>query len=178
MDVSYEAQRSWPRTTHGKVCCPECGATGYIGGGWVDKHAEHVTCVCGQVVSKRGLNSHITMKARFGHPCSADTPPPEDDLLYDAWCVIANAPGWEDDTEWRRAAIRWRDKWHETLPSDDWPEEATRNTEEHYGFEPGQKVGDMAAACKPCGGSGRTHQPYVGWNPCSVCHGSGLANGV
>ena len=108
----------------------------------LDKHAEHVTCVCGQVVSKRGLNSHLTMKARFGHPCSADTPPPEDDLLYDAWCVIANAPGWETDTEWRRAAIRWRNRWHETLPSDDWPEEATRNTEEYYGFEPGQKVGD------------------------------------
>jgi hypothetical protein len=38
-----------------------------------------------------------------------------DDLLYDAWCVIANAVGWDDDTEWRRAAIRWRDAWHQTM---------------------------------------------------------------
>ena len=34
-----------------------------------------------------------------------------DDLLYEAWAVIANAPGWNTDTEWRQAAIRWRDKW-------------------------------------------------------------------
>jgi len=41
---------------------------------------------------------------------------PPDDLLYLAWGVIANAPGaWDDDTEWRRAAIRWRDQWHATL---------------------------------------------------------------
>jgi hypothetical protein len=38
-----------------------------------------------------------------------------DDLLYDAWCVIANAAGWDEDSEWRRAAIRWRDNWHETM---------------------------------------------------------------
>ena len=41
---------------------------------------------------------------------------PPDDLLYLAWGVIANAPGaWDDDTEWRRAAMRWRDQWHATL---------------------------------------------------------------
>lgn len=40
-----------------------------------------------------------------------------DDLAYEAWAVIANAPGcWDEDTEWRRAAIRWRDRWHAMLP--------------------------------------------------------------
>jgi hypothetical protein len=43
-----------------------------------------------------------------------------DDLLEAAWGIIANANGgnWEDaDPEWRAAAIRWRDAYHETLPS-------------------------------------------------------------
>jgi len=49
-----------------------------------------------------------------------DKPPitsPEGDLLYEAWGVIANAPhgAWDEDSEWRQAAIRWRDKWHEWL---------------------------------------------------------------
>lgn len=37
-----------------------------------------------------------------------------DDLLYEAWTVIANA-GWDgaDKSEgWQEAAVRWRDKWH------------------------------------------------------------------
>ena len=42
-------------------------------------------------------------------------PAKRQDLLYRAWTVIANAQGWDKDTEWRRAAIRWRDAWHETL---------------------------------------------------------------
>jgi hypothetical protein len=36
-----------------------------------------------------------------------------DDLLHGAWLVIANAAGWDEDSEWRRAAIRWRDEWFE-----------------------------------------------------------------
>ena len=40
-----------------------------------------------------------------------------DGLLYDAWCVIANAPGWDEDGEWRGAATRWRNRWHRYL---DW----------------------------------------------------------
>lgn len=43
-----------------------------------------------------------------------------DDLLYEAWSVIANA-GWDgaDKSEgWQEAAVRWRDKWHAYL----WPE--------------------------------------------------------
>lgn len=35
-----------------------------------------------------------------------------DDLLYDVWCVIANARGWTEDPEWHAAATRWRDRWH------------------------------------------------------------------
>lgn len=40
-----------------------------------------------------------------------------DDLLYEAWAVIANA-GWDgaDKSEgWQEAAVRWRDKWHAYL---------------------------------------------------------------
>ena len=40
-----------------------------------------------------------------------------DDLLYEAWAVIANA-GWDgaDKSEgWQDAAVRWRDKWHAYL---------------------------------------------------------------
>lgn len=46
-----------------------------------------------------------------------DIPQP-DDLLYDAWNVIANAPNgaWNDPTtEWYQAAVAWRDKWHTLL---------------------------------------------------------------
>lgn len=43
-----------------------------------------------------------------------------DDLLYEAWCVISNASDWprnnvtprQEQIEWERAAVRWRDKWH------------------------------------------------------------------
>jgi hypothetical protein len=43
-----------------------------------------------------------------------------DDLLYDAWVLIANAHDWHlgyepQHAEWREAAIRWRDRWHATL---------------------------------------------------------------
>ena len=47
-----------------------------------------------------------------------------DDPLYDAWCLIANAPvqGWAfsgyptpEGTEWIEAAKRWRNAWHETI---------------------------------------------------------------
>lgn len=44
----------------------------------------------------------------------------KDDLLYEAWGVIANASGgnWDlERPEWKEAAERWRDKWHKTLPS-------------------------------------------------------------
>lgn len=39
--------------------------------------------------------------------------------LYQAWVVIANVSegNWDDQTaEWKEAAIRWRDKYHEILP--------------------------------------------------------------
>jgi len=68
MDVTYEAQRSWPRKRQ-KIFCPECGLSGYIGGDWVNKHANHVTCTCGQRVTERGLPNHRVGKARHGIPC-------------------------------------------------------------------------------------------------------------
>ena len=40
------------------------------------------------------------------------------DLLYEAWTIIANAHGgnWDEASdEWQAAAVRWRDRWHETL---------------------------------------------------------------
>jgi hypothetical protein len=45
-----------------------------------------------------------------------DTPPP-DDLLYDAWVLLANGAYWDHtdpkrQTEWNDARDRWRDKWH------------------------------------------------------------------
>jgi hypothetical protein len=45
--------------------------------------------------------------------------PAEDDLLYEAWVLIANAYGgrWDEDPEWKAAAVRWRDRWHATLES-------------------------------------------------------------
>jgi len=42
-----------------------------------------------------------------------------DDLLYDAWAIIANA-GWDglDKTPgWQETAVRWRDAYHRTLPN-------------------------------------------------------------
>lgn len=47
-----------------------------------------------------------------------DTTQP-DDILMEAWGVIANARDWgADDLQgevWRSAAERWRDRWHATL---------------------------------------------------------------
>ena len=51
-----------------------------------------------------------------------DTPEPTSDMLYDAWCIIANAPvaGWAfsgtpgpEAEEWIDAAKRWRDAFHD-----------------------------------------------------------------
>lgn len=42
-----------------------------------------------------------------------------DELCETAWGLIANAYGgdWElANTDWQGAAIRWRDRWHKTLP--------------------------------------------------------------
>jgi hypothetical protein len=75
---------------------------------------------------------------------TVDSPPP-DDLLYDAWVVIANANGgdWQAAAaDWREAAERWRDKYHETLRASaepDWRSiaaqlaEAIRLTREYVG---------------------------------------------
>ena len=49
----------------------------------------------------------------------------DEDLTHTAWAIIANSANWnmEDPTslEWRAAAIRWRDKYHESLSK---PEQA------------------------------------------------------
>lgn len=44
----------------------------------------------------------------------------EHDLLESAWGIIANAGGGDWDTqtpEWKAAAIRWRDRYHLTIPN-------------------------------------------------------------
>ena len=46
---------------------------------------------------------------------SAPIDPELADLLYVGWTVIANAPGWGDETEWRQAAEAWRDRWYAVL---------------------------------------------------------------
>lgn len=55
-------------------------------------------------------------------PPAQDTGPEQrtlaDELLYEAWGVIANADGWHglgDRSDWRGAAERWRDRWHAHL---------------------------------------------------------------
>lgn len=47
----------------------------------------------------------------------------DDDLLYDAWVLIANGAYWDHTDRkgrqnWGEARDRWRDKWHDTLPSE------------------------------------------------------------
>jgi hypothetical protein len=73
-------------------------------------------------------------RAAAGEGCEPDEPegrdekasrgmfgtPKSDDLLYAAWCVIANVGlhrgGWETQhPEWQEAAKRWRDQWHRYL---------------------------------------------------------------
>ena len=40
------------------------------------------------------------------------------DLLYWGWTIIANAtPSWEEDEEWKDAAEKWRDEFHQVLRS-------------------------------------------------------------
>lgn len=53
---------------------------------------------------------------------TADDMPPADDLLYDAWVLLANGAYWDHTdpqglADWEAARIRWRDRWHQTLPS-------------------------------------------------------------
>lgn len=35
-----------------------------------------------------------------------------EDLLYSAWCLVANAMDNPPSEAWREAAVRWRDQWH------------------------------------------------------------------
>jgi len=61
--VMVDRAKTWERTPHGrKVICPDCGATGYPGGSWLNKHRRHTDCdVCGKTVTARGLNNHKRM---------------------------------------------------------------------------------------------------------------------
>jgi hypothetical protein len=59
--LTREDVKHWPRTSHGKLVCPDCGQTGwpvFTAGSWVHKHAEHVTCECGKVTTSRTINNH------------------------------------------------------------------------------------------------------------------------
>ena len=77
-----------------------------------------------------------------------DTPEPTSDMLYDAWCIIANAPvaGWAfsgtpepGDKEWIDAAKRWRDAFldlnsaPEPDPEPEWREWVTAQHDEVVG---------------------------------------------
>jgi hypothetical protein len=64
-----------------------------------------------------------------------DTPAP-DSLAYEAWVVIANAPGWDTDTEWRQAAIRWRDRFHATLQQTAELQQSARIVRHNGGCDP------------------------------------------
>ena len=67
-------------------------------------------------------------EARYSVPEPAPVPDDEspDGLVYDAWCVIANAPvpgwGFSGFLTCEIAAKRWRDAWRETLDADPEPE--------------------------------------------------------
>lgn len=53
-----------------------------------------------------------------------DTTPTAEDLMYQAWAVIANVSegDWtQQDPRWVAAAERWRDQWHATLPRSETP---------------------------------------------------------
>jgi hypothetical protein len=50
-----------------------------------------------------------------------NAPSSGDDMLYEAWVVIANVSGgdWDEQPdEWRQAAERWRERWHSYLAPD------------------------------------------------------------
>ena len=54
----------------------------------------------------------------------------DEDLTHTAWGIIANSANWNMDDptslEWRAAAIRWRDKYHDSLSK---PEQATEGVD-------------------------------------------------
>ena len=53
------ATRWWPRLhAGGKLACPDCGGSGYSRGTWMLKHRFHCRCICGKVVTTRGLRTH------------------------------------------------------------------------------------------------------------------------
>jgi hypothetical protein len=59
--MTREDLKHWPRTSRGKLICPDCGQTGWFAlgkGAWVNKHAEHVTCECGKVMPRATINNH------------------------------------------------------------------------------------------------------------------------
>ena len=73
-----------------------------------------------------------------------------DDLLYDAWCVIANVGhlrgGWSaQHAEWIAAAERWRDNWHATLNATPAPAKT---------LEPAFGDTDVPGACKALNAAG------------------------
>jgi len=68
---------------------------------------------------------------------------PEDELLYRAWVVIANAWGgdWSSaSADWRQAAERWRDDWHNFIEqrkrAPSWPESSSARLEREQSEQP------------------------------------------
>lgn len=44
-----------------------------------------------------------------------DSAPPDDDLCYWAWTIIANADWSKETQEWQDGARRWRDAFHASI---------------------------------------------------------------
>lgn len=81
-----------------------------VGSGESVTDNEKIDIFEGFKVSRR-VEAHNTNRASVSY----------EDLLYEAWCLIANAGGgnWENESYvWREAARRWRDRWHGTLTSE------------------------------------------------------------
>ncbi len=59
----------------------------------------------------KGIEMFKAMRQQRRHDRRAD------DMLELAWGIIANATDWDRDdrAEWRAAAERWRDRYHEML---------------------------------------------------------------
>ncbi len=71
----------------------------------------------------------LRRKLRRAADIEEDVSPPAG-LLYEAWVVIANANGgdWQSaSVEWREAAERWRDEYHETLRAMDGKDSAEQD---------------------------------------------------
>lgn len=71
----------WASGRSHAIECEWCGVRGYgspddpvrnphgLKYSWMRGHDEHVLCVCGKVVTKKGIGQHLSAKRRWGKAC-------------------------------------------------------------------------------------------------------------